>query len=304
MDEVFGMNLKIPLQTIANEAGTHINLLRLDTIHPVISGNKWFKLKYHIINAIDCKSTGFISYGGYWSNHLISVAYTAHVMKMPSVGIINGSALPEDNYSQTLKDCIRYGMELVFVGRKEYALKNELTSKARLSAQYPGYYFIPEGAADALGVQGAAHIMELADNKSSYTDICCSVGSGTMMAGLITACNAQQTVHGFTAFRPHDPVEPLIQQLLPEESRRNKFTAITNYSFGGFSKSHPTLVKFMNEFYAATKIPTDRVYSAKLIAGVLDLFNKKFFPPGSRVLVIHCGGLQGNQSFPPGTLLF
>ncbi|MGV3765826.1 MAG: 1-aminocyclopropane-1-carboxylate deaminase, partial [Chitinophagaceae bacterium] len=137
-----------------------------------------------------------------------------------------------------------------------------------------------------------------------YTHICCSIGTGTMLAGLASACAPHQTAIGFSVFKTGEGVREMVRQLLPAGDLSVQFELETGYGFGGYGKHPSQLIDFMNEFYTKTAIPTDIVYSAKLMAGVSDLFNKGRFPRGARILAIHCGGLQGNRSLPADTLLF
>lgn len=295
---------KLPVQTIAQNFSGGVDVLRLDELHPVISGNKWFKLKEHLHLAVTAKATGLVTYGGAWSNHLVAVAYAARQLKLPSAGIVRGEQLPFSAFSQTLKDCLNYGMQLFFLSREEYSHKDELVAIASLQQQFPGYHRIPEGAADAAGVHGAATIVNTVPAFHTYTHICCSIGTGTMLAGIASACAAHQTAIGFSVFKKADGIREMVEALVPAGDIPVRFELETGYSFGGYGKFPPELIDFMNQFYRETSIPTDIVYSAKLMAGVSDLFNKGCFPHGAKVLAVHCGGLQGNRSLPAGTLLF
>ncbi|MGV3767983.1 MAG: 1-aminocyclopropane-1-carboxylate deaminase/D-cysteine desulfhydrase, partial [Chitinophagaceae bacterium] len=191
---------KLPVQTIAQNFSGGVDVLRLDQLHPVISGNKWFKLKEHLHLAVTQKASGLVTYGGAWSNHLVAVAYAAQQLKIPSAGIVRGEEPPFSALSQTLKDCLNYGMALFFMSREEYARKDELSSIALLQQKFPEYHRIPEGAADAAGVHGAATIVNTVTDFHEYTHICCSIGTGTMLAGLASACAPHQTAIGFSVF--------------------------------------------------------------------------------------------------------
>ena len=77
-----------------------------------------------------------------------------------------------------------------------------------------------------------------------------------------------------------------------------------NYHFGGYAKYNRPLIDFMNEFFRLTNIPTDFVSTGKLVFALFDLIIKDHFPPGSKILMIHSGGLQGNDSLQKGSLIF
>jgi len=293
---------KIKLQTIAENSRNRLDLLRLDLIHPVISGNKWFKLKLHLRQATHAGASGLLSFGGAYSNHIVATAYAAYTLGLRSVGIIRGEIGRAP--SPSLEDARALGMKLYHVSRDDYRRKLDSPAIQAILGQHPKLHVIPEGAADDTGMRGAAEIADCVPDFGSYDFICCAIGTGTMMAGLVHAASENQQVIGFSGFKNHFELGQLVEALLPTEDRKKKFSFNHDFTFGGYGKSTPKLVAFMNRFYRETGIPTDRVYSAKMLAGVTELFNKSFFPAGATILAIHCGGLQGNRSYPPGTLCF
>lgn len=268
---------------------------RLDKIHPVISGNKWFKLKYHLEAFRKSNSRGILTYGGAWSNHVLATAYAGRLFEIPSAAVIRGERPAV--YSETLKQAVNYGMELVFVSRKQFAEKTGINPVSEAGNHYDDYYVIPEGGGGEAGIRGAAEILDLPE-MGSYTHIAAAVGTGTMMQGLINAATAQQELMGFTVLKG---LEDLKETFHPG---RPKFNLFTQYHFGGYAKHNPSLLKFMNEFYRQTGIPTDFVYTAKLFFAIHELISKNYFPVSSKILIVHSGGLQGNNSLMKGTLIF
>lgn len=277
---------------LLSQNGVHVHVLRLDKIHPVISGNKWFKLKYHLQKAIKGGYRAIVTFGGAYSNHIVASAAACAACNIPCTGIIRGEE-PE-NYSGTLLTAQQYGMQLHFMTRADYQNK-------ALPPAFSGndYYIIPEGGYSQYGALGASAIPY---DKSAFDYISCAVGTGTMMAGLINSKPEQATVLGFSALKNHALLENEVQRLLIKKEQ----PVIINhaYHFGGYAKQQPQLIQFMNELYAATGIPTDFVYTGKLFYGVYDLIQQNHFPTGSRLLIIHSGGLQGNLSLRKGTLIF
>lgn len=265
------------------------SVLRIDKIHATVSGNKWFKLKYALQEAMDQQKNAVITFGGAYSNYLVAIAYACAQLGLQCTGIVRGEEPAE--LSPALKDCLCYGMKLQFVSRDEYREK---------IAHETGAYIIPEGGASELGVKGAAEILELI-SLNDYSNICCAVGTGTMMAGLMNATAAH--VHGFSALKlpANNSVEQFIQS---STGHKRNYTIHYNYHFGGYARKTPGLVQFMNELYAQTGIATDFVYTAKLLYGVLDLARQGYFPNESKLLIIHSGGLQGNRSLPKNSLAF
>jgi 1-aminocyclopropane-1-carboxylate deaminase len=270
-----------------------VDVLRLDKIHSIISGNKWFKLQYYLQEASELKKKTIITFGGAWSNHIIATAAACEANNFGCIGVIRGEQ--PATFSTTLLQAKEMGMEFIFSTREEF--KKKLLPPELLSKEV---YIIPEGGYGLLGAKGAASILEQCD-KHQYTHIACAAGTGTMMAGLITGSATQQIV-GISVLKNNFSIEKNITSLLP--------TSFTNYSishdyhFGGYAKFQPKLIHFMNELYQHTGIPSDFVYTGKLFYGIKDLIQKSFFPAGSKMLLIHSGGLQGNMSLKKGTLIF
>jgi 1-aminocyclopropane-1-carboxylate deaminase/D-cysteine desulfhydrase-like pyridoxal-dependent ACC family enzyme len=273
------------------------NMLRLDKIHSQISGNKWFKLKYYLAQAVLEKRPGLISLGGPWSNHLLAVAAAAREAGLKSIGVIRGEAPVQ--YSETLQDLCNLGMKLDFVSRSAYKNKTQLTDE--LNQSYPGFLVVDEGGQGPAGAKGAAEILQYVPDLPAYTHILCAVGTGTMLAGLTLAAEKQQ-VMGICSLKAKEEQTNTILNMFP--ALANRFEILTDYHFGGFARYNKELTDFMNQFYRQTGIPTDIVYTAKLSYAWQHLYLDNFFPPGSRILLIHSGGLQGNRSLPPGILTF
>jgi 1-aminocyclopropane-1-carboxylate deaminase len=275
--------------------------LRLDLIHPIVSGNKWFKLKYHLQQAQRLSCKGIITFGGAYSNHLVAAAWAAKEAGLPIIGVVRGEEPAQ--FSPALKDMVAYGMPLKFVNRRSFADEEQLIEK--FQQLYPQHFIIPQGGQSDWGVKGAAEILQLAP-ISGYTHIACAAGTGTMMAGLIQATLAHQQVIGIAAIKtPYSTVENnSLNRFIEKYDRGKDWSLLYPYHFGGYARHTPELLQFMNQFYHEYGIPTDFVYTAKLFFAINDIVSKDFIPPGSKLLIIHSGGLQGNRSLPAGTLTF
>lgn len=272
-----------------------ISILRLDQIHPDISGNKWFKLKFYLDDAISRNTQTIATFGGAWSNHVLATAAACQLKNLTSIGIIRGEKPKE--FSYTLHRSAVYGMKLIFVSRDEYKQKTvppELLQNT---------YIINEGGYGENGVAGASTIADYY-KKENFTHVCCAIGTGTMMAGLIRAAATDQAVIGINVLKSNTGIEKQTQAMLHERDKMKKYSIVHDYHFGGYAKYTPELIDFMNEFYKDTSIPTDFVYTGKLLYGIYNLIGKGFFPANSRLLVIHSGGLQGNRSLGDGMLIF
>ncbi|MGN7787159.1 1-aminocyclopropane-1-carboxylate deaminase/D-cysteine desulfhydrase [Niabella sp. 22666] len=272
--------------------GINVHVLRLDKIHPVISGNKWFKLTFHLQKAIERQYKTIVTFGGAFSNHIAACAAACAIYNIPCVGIIRGEEPPA--YSHTLLKAQQYGMQLHFISRSDYQNKTIPPSFLRND-----YYIIPEGGYSQDGALGASTIPY---DKSAFDYVLCAVGTGTMMAGLMNSKADHATVLGFSVLKNHLLLNQEVQNLLIHKDQAVPINH--DYHFGGYAKQKPALLQFMNELFTATGIPTDFVYTGKLFYAVYDLINQNYFPIGSRLLLVHSGGLQGNLSLRKGTLIF
>jgi 1-aminocyclopropane-1-carboxylate deaminase len=276
------------------------SILRLDKLHPIVSGNKWFKLRYYIEEAISQSCSTIASFGGPYSNHLVALAYAAKENNVKSIGYVR--ATKEDAITPSLQEALAYGMQLEFIGRTHFQeIKNDLLKTAQhRSIDNDSTYFIDEGGYGTIGAKGAATILN--ENCKEYTTIIAAVGTGTMLAGLINAAEAHQQVIGIPVLKNENTIEDEIKILLI--NKKTTFNLLHYFHQGGYAKTNPALFTFMNQLWTSEKIPTDIVYTGKLLYAVDSLLKENYFKEGSKILVIHSGGLQGNRSLPLGTLLY
>ncbi len=283
--------------TLLKQKKIEAEVARLDLLDPVISGNKWFKLKEYLEDALKENKTSIVTFGGPFSNHIIATAALCKKYGVTSIGIIRGEE--PKNLSATLKSAIEWGMDLCFVEREKYRLKEIPLS---VQDKYPGAYIINEGGYGFLGMKGAASILCLL-NAKKYTHILAAVGTGTTLAGLIESSEAQQQVIGISPMKNNSELQSQINHLLSKKNK-NRFQLLHDYHFGGYAKYNNELIQFMNKWYLTTNIPSDFVYTGKLFFAFCKLMKEDFFPRGSKILVVHSGGIQGNNSLKNGTLIF
>ena len=282
------------------EKNLSVDVLRLDKIHPVISGNKWFKLKYYLQNAVEQKKS-IITFGGAYSNHIIATAYAAKQLQLQAIGIIRGEE--PHQLSHTLLLAKKAGMKLIFASRNEYLKKNDGDFISDLKLEYPNSLIIPEGGAGSEGIDGSEEIMKCIRNNC-YTHIICAVGTATTFLGVANASDFTQKIIGICVLKGMNDLLNEKKKFLKNAEKINNCSINYNYHFGGYAKKNPELFNFMNMLYSKTRIPTDFVYTGKLFYAVFDLVKKDFFPRESKLLVIHSGGLQGNDSLTAGVLNF
>lgn len=282
-----------------SEKNINVFMLRLDEIHPFVSGNKIFKLYYFLEEAKKSAHKKIITFGGAYSNHLAATAFACNERGIESLGFVRGEQ--PLNLSHTLLFCLENNMKIEFLDRSSYKKINDHDFLKNLTDDYGKHTLIPEGGFSKEGVDGAAMIGNHFDSKK-YTHVCCAVGTATTFAGLIKTVKNEAEVIGFSALKKLKDINERLAKLKIEPSKKYHF--IEDYHFAGYAKKTPELISFMNLFYTNNKIPLDFVYTGKMMFGVYDLINKNYFPEGSAILCIHTGGLQGNNSLPHGTLNF
>lgn len=281
------MQLSSITNGLLSQKNIALDVLRLDLLHPVISGNKWFKLKYNIQAARAENKNGLLSFGGAYSNHLHALAYAGKEFGMKTIGIIRGERVE----NPTLHDCEKWGMQLCYISRSDYRLKTEEHFLAGIQEKFPYAYIIPEGGNNDLGVKGCTEILDVVDMEK-YDFITCSVGTGATFAGLIDAAYPKTELLGFTAVNNGEYLHSSIEQ---HSSKRN-WKLITNYHFGGFAKKNPELVSFMMDFRIKQGIELDFVYNAKMMFGLFNMIEQTTLFDHKKILAVHTGGLQGNRS--------
>lgn len=278
------MNQKIDISLPYNIT---LTVKREDLLHPHISGNKFRKLKYNIIQAKEEGKQSLLTFGGAYSNHIAATAAAGKEYGFATVGVIRGDELVDkvgDN--PTLAFAKSCGMELKFVTRGQYRLKAEYEFIEGLRAEFGDFYLLPEGGTNALAVKGCEEILVSEDKV--FTHVACAVGTGGTVSGIINAAAQGQKVLGFPVLKGEG-----LSGDISKFAAQDNWELVTGYHFGGYGKVNEELITFINDFFDKTGIPLDPVYTGKLFFGVIDLVNKGRFPENSNILLIHTGGLQG-----------
>ena len=278
----------IPYNTV-HLHGVTLAIKRLDSVHPQISGNKFFKLKYNFAAAQQQGLKQVLTFGGAYSNHIAATAYAAHLFGMQSIGIIRGEELAHKALNPTLQTAQGFGMQLQFVSRDAYRLKQSSGFLTQLQAEFPNSCIIPEGGTNPLAIQGCTEILSPADLEN-FDLIFCAAGTGGTIAGLIEASAAHQQVLGFSALKG----DFLTQDVKQWTARRN-WRITDEFCQGGYAKTTPELMQFIQEFEAAYSIPLEQVYTGKMLFGIQQMILRGEIKPEQRILVLHTGGLQGKM---------
>ncbi len=273
---------------------------RLDEIHAFISGNKYFKLKYNLQSALAQNKQGIITMGGAFSNHLSATAFACHEAGLQSAGIIRGEIIQPLN--PTLFFCEQMQMQLIPVERKKYNRNSETVAEIRRNHNH--LFFVPEGGDNEEGLMGCKEILSIIPDADSFTHIICCMGTGTTFKGIAASAKVHQTIIGIPVLKIKTYERDLfIQQHATIESTAGK-QVLFDHAGDGYAKFSEEQINFMNLFYTKTGIPTDIVYTGKLIQAVITLAEQDYFTRNNKILVLHTGGLQGNSSLKPGTLLY
>lgn len=255
--------------------------------HPFISGNKLRKLKHNLTCAKNEGKDTLLTFGGAYSNHIAATAAAGKEYGFKTVGVIRGEELwykIEEN--PTLKFAAECGMQFKFVDRDTYRLKTTTDFIAQLKTQFGEFYMLPEGGTNALAIKGCEEILEEGDKEFDY--VCCPVGTGGTISGIINSSTDKQTILGFPALKGD-----FLRQDICKFASKTNWELINHYHFGGYGKVSDDLIVFLNTFYEETGIPLDPVYTGKMFFGVYDMLAKGYFKEDAKILLIHTGGLQG-----------
>jgi 1-aminocyclopropane-1-carboxylate deaminase len=276
-------------QKIAYELpnGITLEIKREDLLHPFVSGNKFRKLKYNVLQAKAENHSVLLTFGGAFSNHIAAVAYAGKEQGFETIGVIRGDELRDKiTENPTLSFAQECGMRFEFVTREAYRHKTELAFIEQLQAQFGSFYLVPEGGTNDLAVKGCEEILTELD--ANFDFVCCAVGTGGTISGLINSALPHQKVLGFPALKGD-----FLQNEIRKFVNNKNWDLVTDYHFGGYGKVTDELIDWINSFFLQTKIPIDPIYTGKMAFGVVDLIHRNFFPPKSKILMIHTGGLQG-----------
>lgn len=276
---------------ILDKAEVFLDIKREDKIHKEVSGNKFRKLKYNLIEA---KKAGFktvLTFGGAYSNHIAATAAAGKIIGLQTIGIIRGEELANDLEktlfeNDTLRLASSSGMYLKFISREIYRSKTNPEFLQKLRDEFGSCYIIPEGGTNPLAIKGCEEILTPED--AMYDIISCAVGTGGTISGIINSSESHQKILGFPALKG----EFLLGEIKKYTSKTN-WELIHNYHFGGYGKINQEGIEFINTFSEQQHILLDPVYTMKMIFGVFDMVQSSVFKKNTRILAIHTGGIQG-----------
>jgi len=268
-----------------------VSIKRDDNIHPIISGNKWRKLKFNLHFAKANNYAGIISFGGSFSNHIHALAFACQQQKLKSIGIIRGESAYESNY--TLSMAQQWGMKLSFVDRKTYRLRDDANYLNDLQRKYPDYLIVPEGGSNKLALAGVGEVITELNQQCEFDTLLTPVGSGGTLAGLIQADKNQHKLLGISVLKEDGYLAEQVIDLLGNGSHFDNWKILSEFHRGGYAKFNKEDEQRITNFNLQTGYVFEPVYSGKMILAFLDLIERNYFSKGERIVLLHTGGLQG-----------
>ena len=285
-------SINYPLFT---EKQINVYVKRDDLIHAEISGNKWRKLKYNLIEAKAQNKNTILTFGGAYSNHISATGSVGKIFGFKTIGVIRGEeTLP---LNPTLRQAEKDGMSFLYVSRSDYRKKHTPEFINKLKEELGDFYIIPEGGGNKLGVKGCNDIVNEIDIDFNY--ILTDCGTGATLAGICDVLKGKQKAIGIPVLKGGEFIKDEVKLLLGDTYTRieSRYSLETGYHFGGYAKYNQGLILFMRDFFKETKIKTDPIYTGKLFYALVDLAKKDYFKRGSTIVVVHTGGLQGIKGF-------
>ena len=268
--------------------GIELFIKREDLLHPIISGNKFRKLKYNIEEAKKSGNNTLLTFGGAFSNHILAVAGAGAEFGFKTIGVIRGEELASKvNENPTLLKAKELGMDFYFVSRSVYQEKESESFVIELKDRFGDFYLIPEGGTNKFAIKGCKEILTEED-KQVFSHVACAVGTGGTFSGLINSSNQKQQLIGFSSLKG-----VFLSDVIRNFAEKTNWIINDDYHFGGYGKVTDELIHFLNNFYNQTAIPLDPVYTGKMVFGILEMIKNGYFDPKSKILIIHTGGLQG-----------
>lgn len=282
-----------------NKRAIQLFVKRDDLIDDFVSGNKWRKLKYNVAYAKQIKKEGVLTFGGAFSNHLVATAAACHKVGIRAIGIVRGEELNEMS-NEILEKCIHFGMELKFISREEYHLRNDRIYHEELTIDFPNFHIVPEGGSNYYGMIGCQEILQ--ETPNDFDHIFVAQGTTTTSAGIALGLTENSKLHVVPVLKGFDSLGEMrnlylksgIEQKMVEEILLHT-DVLCDYHFGGYGKYTSELLVFMENIFQETGIPLDPVYTGKTFFALIDWVEKMNIY-NSKILFIHTGGIQGGKN--------
>jgi 1-aminocyclopropane-1-carboxylate deaminase/D-cysteine desulfhydrase-like pyridoxal-dependent ACC family enzyme len=284
---------------LLRRSGVALNVLRLDKCHPLVGGNKWYKLKHNLLEFQRQPELPILSFGGAYSNHLYALAAAGKLLGQSTIGIVRGEL--SEPLNPVLDFAKRQGMTLWPVSRGDYRRKQDADFLEELRSRFGSFHLLPEGGSNALAIQGCEEIAGLLQRETTASKrlvaLCC--GTGTTMAGLICgmdrACSSgNEEVLGVSVLKGDGYLKAEVEAQLRAVGCGNSipWSVDDSHHCGGYARSNSELRGFLENFAGFSDLPLEPVYTGKLFYALFDLIEKGEIPSGTEVVAIHSGGVH------------
>lgn len=290
-DEAAGVIVPVTLPGIGSKV--NVFMKRIDLVHPVISGNKWYKMKYNIVEMQNLGLNTMLTFGGAYSNHIHAAAHAGKIFGFKTIGLIRGEE--HNPLNVTLQAAVDEGMELHYVDRTTFRKRETEDFLNSIKEQFGQVYILPVGGTNTIALKGCTEIIDQFD--IDFDHICSASGSGGTFAGLVAGLNGRKHAIAFPALKGGEFLEEVISELILEYTGKSfsNWKLNNDYHFGGFAKLSKELIEFTHKFNELNGFELDYIYTNKMMFGITDQINQGFFKSGETIVAIHSGGLQGNE---------
>jgi len=279
------------LDPIFEQRSIHVSVLRADLIHPWIQGNKWHKLQCYVQELLAENKMGFYSIGGPFSNHLIALAFAAHALKKKAHFYIRGGRA-EWGQNPAVAQMESWGAELYEISRSDFRNADQflaLKSETELS----NYVFVPLGGSGTKAVQFVENWANQIAQDLDFEFIALPIATAGTVSGFATSLPEGRKILAIEVLRSNGFLETDMNTLIQNAGKTilNSPTWINDYHFGGYAKTNAKLNAFCRNVFDTNGIPIEPIYSGKAFFAVSDLARKGYFQEGSRILIVHTGGI-------------
>lgn len=279
------------LQELQGFGTQRLFVQRDDLLHPIISGNKWRKLKGWIGEYKLQRASELVTFGGAYSNHLVATAAAGYLLGIPTIGILRGEEGFDNHYLQL---CRNYGMQLIPVSRDVY--KDKVQAASRFAPF--NSLVVPEGGS---GIPGFIGFEELINKFTLVPDVIYHASAtATTAVGLALQCKAKgwpTKIKAIMVLKNREEQELFAQN----HGVLDSIDFISDYDFGGYAKCNEMLLGFINSIFQQTNIKLDPIYTGKAFYGMLKEEEKR---QNGVVFFLHTGGELGRLSAKYRDILF
>ena len=294
LESALGLALEVPLvhwnTTTYHQAGLEVWVLREDLLHPWIQGNKWHKLNFFLMKAIEEKKSGLVSVGGAFSNHLIACAAACHILGLECILYVRGSEKEWDG-NAAIAQLRAWNATLIPVERGAFRnLYSGESTASKMALLHPHFQYVPMGGSHENSVASVARWAQSILTKINADIVVLPVATGGTLAGFSIGLSPPTELFAVEVLKGEQYLKTE-WNALTKGNTALKPVWLSNYHFGGYARSTPELRAFCSGFFAENGFHIEPTYSGKACWATLDLAKKGHFPDGSRILIVHTGGI-------------